>query len=417
MTQFHPIESLADLRHEFGEHGGVNLSIEASSTFTVMKAATLPAIFKGQQGPENGGCYLYGRHYNPTVSVLAKQIAALEGAEAAYCTSSGMSAIAATILQLTSQGDHIVSSDTVYGGTFALLKEFLPAKMGLGVSFVNTDDLAAVEAAMTPQTKLIFVETMSNPTLRVADIPRLAEIAHRHGAKLVVDNTFCPLILSPIRLGADIVVHSLTKFINGASDFIAGAICGPLDFIHTLMDLHMGSLMLLGPTMDPKVAHEISLRLPHLGLRMREHCQRAQVFAGRLQSLGFSVIYPGLPSHPNYQLMQDLHNDEYGFGGLVCLDLGTSQQANRLLEYLQNEKGFGFMAVSLGYFDTLMTCPATTTSSELTDDELRRAGILPGLVRMSVGYTGSLEQRWKQLEEALQALELLPAQKTQLSAA
>ncbi|HNC46767.1 MAG TPA: aminotransferase class I/II-fold pyridoxal phosphate-dependent enzyme, partial [Acidobacteriota bacterium] len=177
MTQFHPIESLADLRHEFGEHGGVNLSIEASSTFTVMKAATLPAIFKGQQGPENGGCYLYGRHYNPTVSVLAKQIAALEGAEAAYCTSSGMSAIAATILQLTSQGDHIVSSDTVYGGTFALLKEFLPAKMGLGVSFVNTDDLAAVDAAMTPQTKLIFVETMSNPTLRVADIPRLAEIA------------------------------------------------------------------------------------------------------------------------------------------------------------------------------------------------------------------------------------------------
>lgn len=417
MTQFHPIESLADLRHEFGEHGGVNLSIEASSTFTVMHAATLPAIFKGQQGPENGGCYLYGRHYNPTVSVLAKQIAALEGAEAAYCTSSGMSAIAATILQLTSQGDHIVSSDTVYGGTFALLKEFLPAKMGLGVSFVNTDDLAAVEAAMTPQTKLIFVETMSNPTLRVADIPRLAEIAHRHGAKLVVDNTFCPLILSPIRLGADIVVHSLTKFINGASDFIAGAICGPLDFIHTLMDLHMGSLMLLGPTMDPKVAHEISLRLPHLGLRMREHCQRAQIFAERLQSLGFSVIYPGLASHPNYQLMQDLHNDEYGCGGLVCLDLGTSQQANRLLEYLQNKKGFGFMAVSLGYFDTLMTCPATTTSSELTDDELRRAGILPGLVRMSVGYTGSLEQRWKQLEEALHALELLPAQKTQLSAA
>lgn len=408
MVTFDPMESLANLRHEFGEHGGVNLSIEASSTFTVMNAATLPKIFQGQQGPEKGGCFLYGRHFNPTVYVLGKQLAALEGAEAAYCTSSGMSAISATVMQLTNCGDHLVSSDTVYGGTFALFKEFLPAKAGLKVSMVNITDLEAVEAAMTDQTRVLFVETMSNPTLRIADIPRLAEIAHRHGAKLVVDNTFCPLIVSPLKLGADVVVHSLTKFINGTSDVIAGAICSSTEFISSLMDLHLGSLMLLGPTMDPKIACEISLRLPHLGLRMMEHSRRALIFASLLQASGLRVIYPGLKDHPNHALLKTIGNQPFGFGGIFCLDLGSSQRANEFLEYLQNEERFGFMAVSLGYFETLMTCPASTTSSELSDEDLRKAGIAPGLVRISIGYTGSLEQRWQQFEAAIHTLGFHP---------
>lgn len=401
MNNFDPIESLANLRHEFGEHGGVNLSIEASSTFTVMKATTLPAIFQGQNSPEKGGCYLYGRHYNPTVYVLGKQLAALEGAEAAYCAASGMSAIASTILQLTNAGDHVVANNAVYGGTFALLKEYLPLKTGLKVSFVDTSDLASVEAAMTKQTKLIFVETISNPTLSVANIPKLAEIAHRYGAKLVVDNTFCPLVVSPIQLGADIVIHSLTKFINGTSDIIAGAICGSTEFIGSLMDLHFGSLMLLGPTMDPKVACEISLRIPHLALRMKEHSSRALTFAERLQKMGFSVIYPGLANHPDHSLLKSIGNPEFGFGGIFCLDLGSAQKANEFIEYLQNQKGFGFMAVSLGYFETLMTCPSTTTSSEMSSEDLEKAAISPGLVRMSIGYTGTLEQRWQQLESAI----------------
>jgi methionine-gamma-lyase len=217
----------------------------------------------------------------------------------------------------------------------------------------------------------------------------------------VVDNTFCPLVVSPLQLGADIVVHSLTKFINGTSDIIAGAVCGSTEFIGSLMDLHFGSLMLLGPTMDPKVACEISLRVPHLALRMKEHSLRALTFANRLKEMGFSVIYPGLADHPDHQLLKSIRNPEFGFGGIFCLDLGSSQKANEFIEYLQNQKRFGFMAVSLGYFETLMTCPSTTTSSEMSNEDLEKAAISPGLVRMSIGYTGTLEQRWQQLESAI----------------
>ena len=404
MDRFDPVESFAAMRHEFGEHGGVNMSIEASSTFTVMSAETMPEIFRGQAGPERGGCFLYGRHFNPTVYALGRQLAALEGAQAAYCTASGMSAIAASILQLCDQGDHIVSSDTVYGGTFALLKDYLPAKAGLQVTFVNATDYEAVTNAFTERTRLLYVETMSNPTLRVTDLPRLAELAHTHGARLVVDNTFCPLIVSPLRHGADIVVHSLTKFMNGASDVIAGAICGSTEFIVSLMDLKKGSLMLLGPTMDPNVAHAISLRLPHLGLRMAEHSRRAQIFSTRLRELGLCVSYPGLPEHPDHEILNHISNPDYGCGGIFCIDLGDARRANALMEFLQNQDGFGFMAVSLGYFETLLSCSASSTSSELEEDELRRAGISPGLVRVSVGYTGSLEQRWRQLRHALRAV-------------
>lgn len=402
MSTFDPVESLANMRHEFGEHGGVNMSIETSTTFTVMNAETMPEIFTGSRGPDVGGCYLYGRHFNPTVYVLGRQIAALEGAQAGYCTGSGMSAISATLLQLCEAGDHIVSGNTIYGGSFALLNDYLPKRTGLTVSFVDMSDFDAVEAAFTDRTRVLYVESMANPTLRVADIPRLAEIAHAHGAQLVVDNTFCPLVLSPIQLGADVVVHSLTKFMNGASDFIAGAICGTTEFIMSLMDLHDGSLMLLGPTMDPRAAYDISMRLPHLALRMTEHSQRAATMAERLSERGMKVIYPGLPHHPDHALLARLGNKAYGAGGLFGLDVGDGEVANRLMETLQNRDRFGFMAVSLGYFETLMSCSATSTSSELTPEDLEAAGIAPGLVRISVGYTGSLEQRWRQFVDALE---------------
>jgi len=405
MKPFDPIESLADVRHEFGEHGGVNMSIETSTTFTVLDAETLPAVFQGRMGPEQEGCYLYGRHFNPTVYVLGRQIAALEGAEAGYCTASGMSAISSVVLQLCQSGDELLSSHTVYGGTFALFDEFLPAKCGIRVNFVDTSDLAAVEAAFTPRTKILYVETQSNPTLRVAEVPRLARLAHERGVQLVVDNTFCPLIVSPLKLGADVVVHSLTKFINGASDAIAGAICGSAELVRGLMDLHQGPLMLLGPTMDPRVAYDISMRLPHLGLRMEEHSRRALHFARRLRDRGLPVIYPGLEDHPDHELLESISNARYGHGGLLCVDLGSAEQANRFMELLQNEDRFGFMAVSLGFFDTLMTAPFSSTSSEMDPEDLAVAGIRPGLVRLSIGYTGSLEQRWAQMEGVLRQME------------
>jgi len=405
MSGRNPIEDLAHLRHEFGEHGGVNMSIEASSTFTVIDPATMPALFQGRAGPDKG-CYLYGRHFNPTVYNLGRQMAALAGTEAAYCAASGMGAISSTILALCNEGDEVVTSNAIYGGTFALLHDFLPAKTGIRSCFVDITDLHAVESVITDRTKLLYTESLSNPTLRLADIPRLANIARKAGIPLVVDNTFTPLILSPSAQGADIVVHSVTKFIGGASDVIAGAICGTEAFIGQLMDVHMGPLMMLGPTMDPHVASAISLRIPHLPLRMKAHSERALVLAERMQGLGLKVVYPGLENHPDHALFRELYCEEFGFGGVLTLDCGDEETANALMSCLQNEQRFGYLAVSLGYFDTLMSCSGSSTSSELSDEDKEDAGISPGLVRISVGYTGTLEQRWTQLETALKKVGL-----------
>ncbi len=399
---------MADTRHEFGEHGGVNMSVEASTTFTVMHPDIMPEIFEGVRGPDQGGCYLYGRHFNPTVYNLSKQLAALEGTEAAYCTASGMSAISATLMQLCDMGDHIVSSNTVYGGSYALMHDLLPPKTGITTTLVDINDLDAVEAAITERTRVIYTESIANPTLRIADIPRLSEIARKHGVKLVVDNTFSPLILSPKKLGADIVVHSMTKFINGASDFIAGAICADEEFILQLMDLHTGMLMILGPTMDPQVAYNIALRLPVLPLRMIEHSKRAQLFAERLLALELKVNYPGLPTHPDHALMTELYCEEFGYGGILTLDMGSEENAYKLMDLLQNEYRFGYVAVSLGYFDTLMSCSGSSTSGEMTDEDKQAAHISPGLVRISIGFTGTTEQRWGQLHEALQKIGAIP---------
>lgn len=412
-TKFDPVAAMADSRHEFGEHGGVNSSIEASTTFTVMAADEMPKIFRGERGPfsmqarnATGGCYLYGRNFNPTVYTFGRMLAAMEGTQAGYATASGLGAIAAVLMQLCNAGERIVSSKTIYGGTFALLKEFFPVKSGVTTTFVDITDHAAVEAAMQQApTKVLYIESIANPTLEVADIPALAAIAHRHGAALVVDNTFAPMLLSPVQLGADVVVHSVTKFISGASDVIAGAVCGSEAFIYSLMDLHTGALMLLGPTMDPKIAHELTLRLPHLGLRMREHSARALGFAERLAERGAQVCYPGLPSHPQHELLQSQLNEGFGCGGLLTMDMGTVARANRLMEILQNDHSFGFMAVSLGYFETLMSCSGSSTSSELTEAEQAAAGISPGLIRISIGLTGSFEQRWAQMADALSAVE------------
>jgi methionine-gamma-lyase len=400
MSGRNPIEDLAHLRHEFGEHGGVNMSVETSSTFTVIDPETMPDLFQGRAGPDKG-CYLYGRHFNPTVYNLGRQMAALEGTAAAYCTASGMAAISGVIMSLCNTGDEVVASDTIYGGSYALLHDFLPAKSGITTRFVDITDLDAVANAITDKTRLVFTESISNPTLRVADIPRLSALAKEKGIPVVVDNTFSPLILSPAVLGADIVVHSITKYISGASDVIAGAICGSEEFIGELMDLHMGPLMLLGPTMDPNVAAGISLRIPHLPLRMRAHSERALAITARLDELGLKVGYPGLPQYPDHALFRELHCEEYGYGGVFTLDVGDEETANALMSCLQNEQRFGYLAVSLGYFDTLMSCSGSSTSSEMSDEDKDSAGISPGLLRISIGYTGTLEQRWTQLQAAL----------------
>jgi len=402
MQPFDPAAAFAASRHTFGEHGGVNMSIEASSTFTVMAASTMPDIFAGARTPDRDGCFLYGRHFNPTVFALASELAAIEATQAAYCTASGLSAIGAALLQLCNSGDHIVASNTLYGGTHALLAEYFPAKAGIKTSFVPVTDLAAVEAAITPRTRALYTETLANPTLVVADLPQLAAIAHRHGIPLVVDNTFCPIFITPTRFGADIVVHSLTKYISGASDMIAGAVCGSSEFISSMMDLHMGSLMLLGATMDARIAFELATRLPHLPLRMAEHGRRTLDICRRLEADGASVRYPGLQSHPQHELIHGLSNPGYGTGAIFTVDLETTERANAFLERMQNHHRGGFIAVSLGYAETLMTCSAISTSSELDDVAMRAAGISPGLVRLSLGYTGTVDQRYEEIRESLQ---------------
>ena len=406
MQKFNPEQALTETRREFGEHGGVTPSIERSATFTVLDPQTMPEIFEGIRGPEKGGCFLYSRHFNPTVNVLDRYLAAMEGTEAAVSTASGMGAISSTILQLCNSGDHLVSSDTVYGGTHAFFSELLP-EMGVTTTFVNPTDVKAFEAAITPQTKLIYTETVGNPTLKIADIPALSKLAHQHGIPLVVDNTFTPMIFSPVKLGADIVNYSMTKFINGASDVIAGAICASKDFVYKLMDLHRGRVMLLGPTMDPRVAFDLIQRLPHLGIRMREHSRRAMAIATRLEELGAPVCYPGLRSHPQHALFTSMMNEDYGYGGMLTLDCKTREKAEQLMSVLQNEEKFGLIAVSLGYFDTLLSCSGSSTSSEIPPEDQDRMGLSPGLLRIAIGYTGSLEARMEQIERAVKKVGLV----------
>ena len=192
----------------------------------------------------------------------------------------------------------------------------------------------------------------------------------------------------------------MTKGISGSSDCLAGAICGSAAFIGGLMDFHLGPVFVMGPTLDAKVAAELSLRIPHLGLRVREQARRAMLFAERLQAAGAAVVYPGLPSHPQQRLFARLSNPGYGCGGLLTLDCGSLQSASRLMERLQNREGFGLMAVSLGYHETLLSVSGASTSSELSPEERAAAGVTDGLLRVSVGITGSAEQRCEQLLRA-----------------
>lgn len=405
MQKHNPEQALLEARREFGEFGGVVPSISRSSTFTVMEPCEMPEIFEGIKSPDKDKSYLYSRHFNPTVNLLSRYLAAMEGTETAICTASGMSAISCALMQICKAGDHIVSGRTIYGGTYALLDELFP-QMNISTTFVNPADTNSFKKAITLNTKVIFVETTGNPLLTVADIRALSTLARENGIKLVVDNTFMPMVISPAKLGADIVVYSMTKFINGASDLLAGAICADREFIQNLMNLHTGRIMLLGPTMDPRSAFDIIQRLPHLALRMREHGSRAMAIAEKLFELDVPVTYPGLPSFNQHDLVTSMVNKGYGFGGVLAIDCKTLEKANALLSFLQNRQQFGLIAVSLGYYDTLMSCSCATTSSEIEPDEQKKMGLSPGLIRMSIGLTGSLESRVLQIENAVKTLGL-----------
>ena len=399
-NDFNPADNIQDLQY-FGEFGGVNPSISDSSTYTFLSAKTMFDTFEGNME----GCYLYSRHSSPSNLYLDQALAAMEGTEAANVSASGMGAITPTLLQLCGAGDHIVSSRTIYGGTYAFLKNFT-TRLGIETTFVDITKLEVVEAAITAKTKVLYCETVSNPLLEVADIAGLSAIAKKHNLTLVVDNTFSPLSVSPARLGADIVIHSLTKYINGSSDTVGGVTCASREFINSLKNVNTGASMLLGPTMDSLRSASVMKNLRTLHIRMKQHSYNAQYLAERFEKDGLKTVYPGLASHPSHQLYKNMINPEYGFGGMMTIDVGNLATANALMELMQ-ERNLGYLAVSLGFYKTLFSAPGTSTSSEIPLEEQVEMGLSDGLIRFSIGLDNDIERTYQSMKQCMRELNVL----------
>ena len=397
---FKPASKIQDLQY-FGEFGGVNPSISDSSTYTFLTAKSMCDTFEGHAE----GCYLYSRHASPSNLYLGQALAAMEGTEAACVTASGMGAISSVLLQLCGSGDHILSSRTIYGGTYAFLKNFAP-KLGITTDFVDITDLDSIEASIGKKTRVIYCESVSNPLLEVADIEALSKIAEKYKIKLIVDNTFSPLSISPAQLGADIVIHSLTKFINGNSDTVAGAICSSRDFIDSLKDVHDGACMLLGPTMDSMRSASVLKNMRTLHIRMKQHSENAMFLATKFEEDGLRVVYPGLESHPSHQLYYMMMNPEYGFGGMLTIDVGCVEKANSLMELMQ-KRNLGYLAVSLGFYKTLFSAPGTSTSSEIPESEQKHMGLSDGLIRFSIGLDNDIERTYTMMRQCMVELGIL----------
>lgn len=397
MENFNPADNIQDLQY-FGEFGGVNPSISDSSTYTFLSAKTMFDTFEGNAE----GCYLYSRHSSPSNLYLGQALAAMEGTETANVAASGMGAITSALLQLCQHGDHIVSSRTIYGGTYAFMKNFLP-RLGIATTFADTTKLEAIEAAITPNTKVLFCETVSNPLLEIADIKGLSKIAKKYNLQLVVDNSFSPLSVSPAKLGADVVIHSLTKFINGSSDTVGGVACGTQAFIDALRNVNNGAAMLLGPTMDSLRAASIMKNLRTLHIRIKQHSHNAMYLAQRFEKDGLKTVYPGLKSHPGHELYKNMINPEYGFGGMMTVDVGNIDKANELMELMQH-RNLGYLAVSLGFYKTLFSAPGTSTSSEIPLEEQKAMGLTDGLIRFSVGLDNDIERTYRMMKNCMEEL-------------
>jgi methionine-gamma-lyase len=402
---FEPADNIQDLQY-FGEFGGVNPSISDSSTYTFLSAKTMFDTFEGNAD----GCYLYSRHSSPSNLYLGEALAAMEGTETANVTASGMGAITPVLMQLCGAGDHVVSSRTIYGGTYAFLKNFTP-KFNIETSFVDITNLEKVEAAITSSTKVIYCESVSNPLLEVADIKGLADLAKKYNLKLVVDNTFSPLSIAPAKLGADIVIHSLTKFINGLSDTVGGVVCGTQEMIDNLRNVNDGACMLLGSTMDSLRAASVLKNLRTLHIRMKQHSYNTMYLAQQFEKDGLKTVYPGLPSHPSHQLFTKMMNPDFGYGGMLTLDVGSLDKANELMELMQH-KNLGYLAVSLGFYKTLFSAPGSSTSSEIPEDEQAEMGLTDGLIRFSIGLDNDIERTYQMMKACMIEVGVLsPAEK------
>ncbi|WP_417512056.1 O-succinylhomoserine sulfhydrylase [Methylophaga sp.] len=344
-----------------------------TSSFVFESAEQAAARFGGDE-PGN----IYSRFTNPTVRTFEQRLAALEGGESCVATSSGMSAILSTMMALLSAGDHIVSSMSIFGTTRVLFDKYL-SKFGVSTSYVKLIDLDDWKAAITPETKMLFLETPSNPMNEIADLEALSELAKANDCLLVVDNCFCtPALQRPLEFGADIVVHSATKYIDGQGRCIGGAVVG--DAKRVGEDVY-GFLRTAGPTMSPFNAWTFLKGLETLDLRMKAHSASALDVASWLESqpLVSHVFYSGLPSHPQHELAK---KQQSAFGGIIAFEIkGGKKDAWSLINALE----WLSITANLGDSKTTITHPATTTHGRLTEEARAAAGITDGMLRLSIG--------------------------------
>lgn len=363
------IRAFEPTRHE-GEHSA---AIHPTSSFVFKTAAEAAKVFAGE-APGN----VYSRFTNPTVAAFEQRLAAMEGGESCVATASGMAAILSLCLSVLKAGDHVLVSKSVFGATINLFNNVL-TRFGLTVSYVELTEVAAWKAALTPQTKLLFVETPSNPLAGIADIRALADLAHAHGAWLAVDNCFLtPVLQQPLKLGADFVTHSATKYLDGQGRCVGGAVVGDAQKVGKDVFAFMRSA---GPCMSPFNAWVFLKGLETLALRMRAHNDSAQRLAEWLQAQPAvqQVFYAGLPSHPGHALAKA---QQRGFGGVVSFELaGGREAAWKLIDATR----LCSITANLGDTRTTITHPATTTHGRVTPEARAAAGITEGLVRVAVG--------------------------------
>ncbi len=366
----------SQLIHYSGHHdhyGSATVPIYQTSTFAFESAQDGADCFAGVKPG-----YMYTRIGNPTVKALERQIALLEHACDSVAVASGMAAVSTVYLGLLNAGDHVVSSSAVYGASRVLMEQHM-SRFGVESTYVNTANIEEVKAAMRPNTKMLYIETPANPTMEISDISACAEIAHKVGALLVVDNTFCsPYLSNPIDLGADVVLHSITKFINGHADIVGGVVAAKEPEVYAKL---RNAMVNFGGNMDPHQAYLVIRGLKTLGIRIdraQENAIKVAEFLSTCEQVEW-VKYPGLANHPQYELAQ---KQMKGPGTMISFSLKGGLEAGRTL--MDNVK-MAILAVSLGGVETLIQHPASMTHSKVPKESRESAGITDGLVRFSVG--------------------------------
>jgi methionine-gamma-lyase len=357
--------------HRHGVNTAVGLPISRTSNFTFSSTQEMKEWAEGKSS-----AYIYTRYGNPTLTVVEEKLARLEGGEAAVATASGAAAISHTLLAHLGAGDEVIASAQLYGGTFRLMRDILPP-LGIRIRHVGSD-LEGIERLVTPLTRVLYVETPTNPTLRLVDLAKAAEFAKRHSLVAIADNTFAtPLLQKPLAMGFHATVHSATKYLGGHSDIIAGVAVGSRELIAKVRKM----VIYLGGSMDPETAFLLDRGIKSLGARMRRHEENARAVARFLEKHPRveRVHYPGLKSHPDHRLAR---RQMRGFGGMMAFDVkGGLAAARRFCDRVR----LFLLAASLGGVESLVVLPAYTSHYNMSAEELRAAGVKPGTVRVSVG--------------------------------